>query len=264
MHTNVEVISFSGGLDSAFLTEIILRDNHHVVLISSDFGVCRNKASAETAAQTELVNYYRAQYPNQSIRHIVNDITVHKGVIGGGHRYPQAARAVISLLEMAGPFDNAISFNLAYLSDDHISNGVRDLSEAYSLLSRTYWYKDVAPLKFPLIDLNKGDILSRASDAVLNHFWTCERPHTAVTACHVCPPCRKLAGALCSLYAATSNENKDPWYRIAYILVSRGLVPNWILNIPPIYDIPNEEKLQYFKSIYLKETNYLNEKRKRS
>lgn len=206
-----KVILFSGGYDSTYLLNKIMKEEKSVTIISIKSNLLgENKVKRETEARKRILDYLKAKYYNCKVTEIGAEINLDTA-INSGLAQPLLWLPFMQMLVM----DNAdYQLNFSYICDDQATIHMDDFIKILEL-SRHFQFCDNRNISvyFPLRYYYKRDIISglvNEDKFLFENATSCEGLEDKQF-CGECVPCKCLRSTLIDLCCdnEVSTENKE-------------------------------------------------------
>jgi len=203
MTTKIPLILFSGGLDSTALVYKQLQIGPCDVMYA-DGGQHPAKIASELVAREKIISYLNKTCPHKVQKdfrapHISFAQTP-------GNRYSQPAAWLFAALSVIDN-DRHSELQVGYVySDGGFCRWLPNIENAWRELQRFTRWHDPIPVNWPLIDLEKYQILDAIDPELVNMIWVCEMPNSEgenkYSQCGKCRPC-KMAKQTLAAYKET-------------------------------------------------------------
>lgn len=194
----IPLILFSGGLDSSYLLETMLREGNVETLYVAG-AQAPDKIEKEIEARRNIIRILEKETGNQVLRdHRIN----LPNVLGGEqsvveHTFLQPLIWLTGAIHVTDGYRHS-ELLVAYVSGDQILSQLHEISQAWTSM-QAFTKRTVIPIKFPFKFVTKQNILNNISKRVVQNIWICESPtkkrHNLV-ACKSCLPCLTIDSQL--------------------------------------------------------------------
>jgi len=190
----VPLILFSGGLDSTYLVSQLLTSGPVDVLYVNG-GQCKEKMHLELEARDKLIEKMNSYYPHkiQGQYELIDPVYLHDGQNKKWIQPNAWIQGAYRVLKK----DRHDSVQVAYVCDDGANFGsmLPTLQEQWAATLKLGYEGEHVPLKFPLLNMGKLNILEDIDKRLLNDIWVCEMPKDS-KACGCCNPCKLIKRVL--------------------------------------------------------------------
>lgn len=168
-------VLFSGGLDSTYLVWKNLEEGNVVVPIYIDIKNNRDKVKLEKNRAELLVNKFRDKYTSDKIDHVRYPLTIEVS----GNNVADLAQVPVWIMGLTYSQGYDLDeIQIAYvMNDDAISylSEIKKLYKSYELITK-YNKPRLTPLKFPLAQTNKYQMLAELPQEYKYLIVSCEEP----------------------------------------------------------------------------------------
>lgn len=185
------LILFSGGLDSTALLYRQLQRGPCDVMYA-DGGQHPAKIASELLAREKIITYLNKTCPYK----VRNDYRAPHITFAQSpdNRYSQPAAWIFAALSVIDP-DLHTELRIGYVYDDGgFCRWLPNIESAWHNLQSFSRWRDPLPVVWPLIDVEKYQLLGEIDPELINMIWICEQPKTkeggGYTQCGECRPCR--------------------------------------------------------------------------
>ncbi len=167
----VPLVLFSGGLDSTYLLSVLLKTTDvDVLYVSGPQG--KLKETHEIRARKKIVAWLNKNKP-YSVR-TQHHWELPNGVPGYAYRFGQVLPWFYSAMTVADGLKHTV-VNIAYVMGDQVCQHFAEMTWAWDYMKEVCMSKPV-PLRFPLKDTTKVQILNQLEPELLKLVWFCETP----------------------------------------------------------------------------------------
>lgn len=185
------LVLLSGGLDSTYLVSKLLQSGPVDVLYVNG-GQCPKKIKCEIAARDKLIAKMNTLYPHkiQGQYEILDPTYLHDGK---NKKWIQPNAWMNGAFRVLIP-DRHSSLNIAYVNDDgaHFGNHLPYIVNQWVAMLKVGFMGSHVPIEFPILHMDKLEILEEIDKRLLDDVWVCELPAHDLKACNKCKPCRTL------------------------------------------------------------------------
>lgn len=220
------LLSFSGGLDSSYLLESLVKRGIKVSTFYAELPCNINKVAAEKFARREVIEFLQTKYSVY-----IKDTNVRVGALVNGH--DEAGQLPNHVFNQPLHWLYALAFvvdgrthtevNMAYVASDQFTFYFERLCKVWETLQPIIKHEPVK-LMAPIWYKYKEEIINEISPEILDMIWFCEIPKVeyedtvesisithpikGYTPCGDCPACKRHA--MTRLWVAeTSNKAED-------------------------------------------------------
>lgn len=196
-NNRVPLILFSGGLDSSYLLETMLRrGNVETMYVIGSQG--QEKIDKERSVRKKIIRILEAKTGNKVLRDTEFEM---KNMFGGynyipENKFSQPAMWLNGALHIAN--SGHAELLIAYVMGDQICSFVKDIEQAWNSLQAFTKHFPI-PVRFPFLTTTKQDILDNIDPRVVQNVWICELPYNRdheLRACGNCAACLTIFGQL--------------------------------------------------------------------
>lgn len=198
----VPLVLFSGGLDSTYLLQQLLKQSC-VETLYVHGGQASAKVKMELLHRQRIIDFFNANLPfkvtGQYERLKAMSLTSNRSA------WSQPAAWILGALAVIDP-DRHSALHIGYVSDDgaYFGSHLKHIERAWYELQKISIVGDPVPLKFDLLPMRKVNILRDLDKRVLNNIWVCEIPKEEKP-CGACKAC-KLAKQVLAEYQEEYGE----------------------------------------------------------
>lgn len=196
----MKAILFSGGYDSTYLLNKLIKEEREVMVICINSNILRDsKNKRESKAREKIINYLKAKYYNCNI--LVNKINVDFDVCNLYNRGLSQPLIWLSFMQLLFAQDQEHELQLSYINGDDALNHVQEIKQIMELSSRFQSKSNrKINITFPLMYYNKDEILARLikeDKFLFENATSCEGHEEN---CGICAPCIHFKSAMISVY----------------------------------------------------------------
>lgn len=200
----VPLVLFSGGMDSTYLVSYMLATDGPVDILYVNGGQAREKMRLELEARDRLIEFMNREYPNKIQRQyeILQPIYLHDGQSKKWNQPNAWMHGAYRVLDAK----RHSCVRVAYVDSDgaYFGKHLRHIEDQWESMLKHGFTGDHVPLEFPLLHMNKLNVLEEIDKRLLPMVWVCEMPFEG-KACQKCSPC-KLANATLREYKHKHDE----------------------------------------------------------
>lgn len=187
----IPLVLFSGGLDSTYLVSYLLSETGPVDILYVNGGQSFTKITRELEARDKLIELMNRIYPNK-IRNqyeLLHPVYLHNEV---AKKWTQPNAWMQGAFSVLNPEIHS-ALNVAYVNDDGAYFGyhLQDIKDQWRSMQVVGTKGDHVELTFPIIHIDKINILEQIDKRLLPHVWVCELPIDR-KACQICAPCKLM------------------------------------------------------------------------
>lgn len=183
------IVSFSGGLDSVYLVNKLLKEGDSVEIVYVEIANNEEKTKREKKAIEYFYNFFDKKYYGKISK---SEYTYFKVVGYGKFHLPQSAMFITSLLYSI--YDGIDTVNIAYVQNDDALSYIEDIKNIYYSYQPLFDMK-LPELKFPLSKTHKATMLCELKNEhgkeFLDNITFCEQNYEYDN-CGECEPCKRF------------------------------------------------------------------------
>lgn len=183
------IVSFSGGLDSVYLVNKLLKEGDSVEIVYVEILNNEEKTKREKKAIEYFYNFFDKKYYGKISK---SEYTQFKVEGYGKFHLPQSAMFIASLLYSIN--DDIDTVNIAFVQNDDALSYIEDIKNIYYSYQPLFNMK-LPELKFPLTKTHKATMLCELNNEhgkeFLDNVTFCELNYEYDN-CGECEPCKRF------------------------------------------------------------------------
>lgn len=189
MSNKIPLVLWSGGLDSTFIVDSLLKKTQCDILHINSDSLITNAIQKERKAIEQIQQYFDSNNEYNKIRNRYFIDFNFNAVINCNMIFRQTYIWICSILQVYDPTVHSGVY-MGYLINDDIAFLTKDFKKGMKHISKTLFNKKIK-MKFPLLEIgyNKQHIIDYLPAELLNMVTYCENPDYKDNAFHDCGEC---------------------------------------------------------------------------
>jgi 7-cyano-7-deazaguanine synthase in queuosine biosynthesis len=189
----IPLLLFSGGLDSTVMLQKQLDVGACDVLYGSS-NQHPTKIILEREARTKIIDHFNATRMHKVHGEWDNANPIN--ITHEGTKWAQPIAWMTAALAALDPNRHS-ELQIGYVANDgSFCRHLPDMEEIWLRMQKIAKWGTPVPLKFPIIDYSKVDLLNELDLRLLDSLWICEQPTDEHVYCGKCKPCTLMKESL--------------------------------------------------------------------